>query len=328
MEKREREGSAFPSKHVLSPPPLLLLLQFLLLFVHALEMASPAKIANQKKEKSIFSEEELQVAEILFQLQQTSHHSRSLPFLFWGTKKKRSSIIYSISAFFNGEKSDAAKVDAPSPATPLSFSPSESESKPKQLRRARRRALKKKKSNEQLREVVAELTSQREQLKHEITKVLDYYEKLQAANLALKARRLELFLLRKRGQFDLNSCKSLNAYKERTEQLNPVFEGKQAPELSAEERKAPIVRHTPAVDATTIVGNFRYPQVDIPLLSESGLTLQSNCSYPVLGTNLFADEAARRDFHCKAAIAARARKRRIEINRVKNSTSSKQQRLR
>lgn len=139
---------AFPSKHVLSPPHLLLLLQFLLLFVHALEMASPAKIANQKKEKSIFSEEELQVAEILFQLQQTSNHSRSLPFLFWGTKKKRSSIIFSISAFFNGEKSNAAKVDAPSPATPLSFSPSESESKPKQLRTARRRALKKKKKVE------------------------------------------------------------------------------------------------------------------------------------------------------------------------------------
>ncbi|KAJ8642261.1 hypothetical protein MRB53_018955 [Persea americana] len=297
-------------------------------------MASPAKITNQKKAKSIFSEEELQVAEILFQLQQTSHHSRSLPFLFWGTKKKRSSIIYSISAFFNGEKSDAAKVDAPSPATPLSFSPSESESKPKQLRRARRRAFKRKKSNEQLREVVAELTSQREQLKHEITKVLDYYEKLQAANLALKARRSELFLLRRRGQFDLNSCKSLNAYNERTEQLNPVFEGKQAPiihppsELSAEERKASIVQHTPSVDATTIVGNFRYPQVDIPFLSESGLTLQSNCSYPVLGKNLFAEEAARRDFHCKAAMAAQARKRRIGINRVKNSTASKQQRLR
>lgn len=109
-------------------------------------MASLPKVAKQQKKKkkreSSFTENELQVAEILLDLQETS---RSPPFLFWGSKKKRSCTNYPTSSPCNGEKSVVFKVDASSPATPLSFSPSDIESKPEQSRRVRRRAFKKKK---------------------------------------------------------------------------------------------------------------------------------------------------------------------------------------
>ncbi|XP_058098850.1 uncharacterized protein LOC131243485 [Magnolia sinica] len=277
-----------------------------------------------------FTEDELRVAEILLQLSLFSHQTRSRPFVCWGAKKKRSSIAGGASSPLRNGKETHVKVEASSPATPLSFSPSDADSKPK---RSRRRDFKKKTSKE-LREMEAALYAQQIQLKHEISKVGNYCNKLKALNLLLKAKQNELGSLQTRYQLDLKQSKSLDLLE------TPTAE----PSSHAFEQNQPsIINHQsirPDADPTDkIAKNSEFPYREVhPSLASSGLELglENQCRpVGILDLNLPAKEIASLDFwhlpfHMKnkAAIAAQARKRRIEINRVKSSLIIKQPRFR
>lgn len=265
-----------------------------------------------------FSKKELEVTEILTRLHCLFPPSNNLPFPYWGSKRKRSCIdpSASLSSPRIGNKTHV-EVEASSPTTPLSFSPSDSDSKSKNFRK---RAIKKKTIN-QLKDIVIALSAQGEQLKHEVSKVKGYHEKLRSVNLQLKTRKLEL---EKRVQLDLKSCKSLVISEEPAEQPIFVFEEKQA-------AVKPQLHEPSIIDTTGTAKSFRWPHVEMSFLPESGagLNLKSTrFSHSIPDMNSFADDATTRNSHCKAAIAAQARKRRIEINRVKNSLALKQLRLR
>lgn len=118
----------------------------------------------------------------------------------------------------------------------------------------------------------------------------------------------QLGLYQRREQFDLKSCKDRDFFEEPTEDFNPAFEEKQASiiiqspiihqpcERSADqEKQAPIVHHP-------------YE----PLVFYPG-------SHDINPLN---DEAAKRDIY-KSAIAAQARKRRLQLNRAKSYTALK-----
>ncbi|XXG74984.1 hypothetical protein AAC387_Pa07g3580 [Persea americana] len=256
-------------------------------------MTVTASVESRIQEIS-FTEEELEAAEILMQFSDSNF------MLCWGKKKKRTRVIWS--TFINNR----LKTDLESPVTPPSFSTSDTDSKSKQSRRITR--VFKKKNHTALKETVSELLIIQQQLKHDISKVRDYYEKLKAENLQLKSRQLELGLYQRREQFDLKSCKDRDFFEEPTEDFNPAFEEKQASiiiqspiihqpcERSADqEKQAPIVHHP-------------YE----PLVFYPG-------SHDINPLN---DEAAKRDIY-KSAIAAQARKRRLQLNRAKSYTALK-----
>ncbi|XP_011045085.1 PREDICTED: uncharacterized protein LOC105140094 [Populus euphratica] len=77
---------------------------------------------------------------------------------------------------------------ATSPATPLSFSPSESDERPKRLKRK----VYTKKRREDLLKITSQIIDSNELLRAEIQKVTRYYEHLKARNSLLKARKQEL----------------------------------------------------------------------------------------------------------------------------------------
>ncbi|GLT73146.1 hypothetical protein SLA2020_450240 [Shorea laevis] len=155
--------------------------------------------------------EEIEVAKILVELPQLILESDSRPrFPFsWGVRKKRSvpGIDYTPTQSLPPAKpspptpaAEAAspslpgtvlvaaptkKVDASSPATPLLFSPSESEEKPKP---PKKNYSLKRRRDQQL-QLIEELSQRKELLQKEVENVRSYHNKLKAYNLALKARK-------------------------------------------------------------------------------------------------------------------------------------------
>lgn len=102
---------------------------------------------EQKQSTEDWSEREIEVSEVLIEM----HRScllRRIPFT-WGFKKRRSAIQEATASPFSsqspsrfhggadggGGSSTVVKVQVSSPATPLSFSPTESDEKPKPSRR-------------------------------------------------------------------------------------------------------------------------------------------------------------------------------------------------
>uniref|UniRef100_A0A2C9U161 Uncharacterized protein n=1 Tax=Manihot esculenta TaxID=3983 RepID=A0A2C9U161_MANES len=158
------------------------------------------------------SNDEIEVAEVLLKLHTLiaeSEYGLQLP-LSWGSKRRRSAddshrrvLLPStpfpslhgiggllVSVFDPDKTKTAVKVEASSPATPLSFSPSESDEKPKRLKRKASA----KKTKEQLLEIVEQYTQSNESLTKEIEKSRQKYEELKASNLWLQAKKQELNL--------------------------------------------------------------------------------------------------------------------------------------
>lgn len=96
----------------------------------------------------------------------------------WGRKKKRSAISVNPKA-----------EEASSPATPLSFSPSESDENPTSLFR---RNVSLKRKREHFLKIIQDLTKDNDLLSGEIKNVKCYFEKLKDYNLKLKAKKQEL----------------------------------------------------------------------------------------------------------------------------------------
>ncbi|KAF3616649.1 putative BRCA1-A complex subunit BRE-like [Capsicum annuum] len=147
------------------------------------------------------NEDEFEVANILLDLDNLVIQ-RQFGSLIWGCKKKRSNrcIDFSSSSVCIQQQQGCLKVDdehheidkakikvevVTSPATPLSFSPSESDDKSKH---SSRKSYKRKK-REELMDNIKELSQCREMLRGEVENVRNYYNNLKAYNLKLKARK-------------------------------------------------------------------------------------------------------------------------------------------
>ncbi|KAF7115090.1 hypothetical protein RHSIM_RhsimUnG0065900 [Rhododendron simsii] len=146
---------------------------------------------------TLFGPKEIEVSQILLDIPNLIQHEFPSQFhVIWGGKRKRSAIDSSPSQEEEkrpkeereSEKRPKVMVEASSPTTPFSFSPSESDEKSKLY-------LKKpssKTTREERLEIIEELTQQRELLKGEIESVKSYYNKLKAINFDLKAKKREL----------------------------------------------------------------------------------------------------------------------------------------
>lgn len=132
--------------------------------------------------------DEIEVADILLDLDNLVRE-KQFSSLVWGSKRRRSNRSAYIdsspslqgSSKLNEHEIDKHKVKAEvnSPATPLSFSPSESDEKSKHSR--------KRKTKEELMDTVKQLSQCRELLKGELETVRNYYNNQKAYNLKLKA---------------------------------------------------------------------------------------------------------------------------------------------
>ncbi|KAJ9674952.1 hypothetical protein PVL29_024080 [Vitis rotundifolia] len=154
--------------------------------------------------ESFFDDNELKVSEILIQIPliifQAENRHRLL--VTWGVRKRRSAIdpdLYppsvpsSSSPHLPGtcvgptcnDDDPQAKVEPSSPATPLSFFPSESDGKSKRSKKS----VSSKKKKENLLKMVEDLTHQKELLKMEIENVQQFYNQLKALNSELKTKK-------------------------------------------------------------------------------------------------------------------------------------------
>ncbi|KAK4390792.1 hypothetical protein Sango_2142500 [Sesamum angolense] len=160
------------------------------------------------------TEDEIFVAQILLDLPGMMGLLDSLAGFQWGSKRRRSCLVEDPSSSraplsrspschrtdveIEGRKpqakaeEDAAAAATGSPVSPLHFSPSESDEKPRHtLKKSSKR-----RSKEQYVDMIEELTQRRDLLRGEIENVTKYYNKLNAYNLQLKALKQEV----------LNSC--------------------------------------------------------------------------------------------------------------------------
>ncbi|XP_061373301.1 uncharacterized protein LOC133315652 [Gastrolobium bilobum] len=143
---------------------------------------------KQNTYSSMLTPREIEVLEILAELPTLilkSESSRGFPFT-WGRKRRRSAIRVAPSP----SSPPPLKAEASSPATPLSFSPSESEDKHTLFRRN----VSLKRKREHYLKITEELTKDNNLLHGEIKNVKRYLEKLKDYNLKLKAREKELRL--------------------------------------------------------------------------------------------------------------------------------------
>ncbi|XP_058225476.1 uncharacterized protein LOC131334465 [Rhododendron vialii] len=146
---------------------------------------------------TLFGPNEIEVSQILLDIPNLIQLEFPSQFhVIWGGKRKRSAIDSSPSQEEEkrpkedreSEKRPKVKVEALSPTTPFSFSPSESDEKSKlSLKKPSSRT-----TREERLEIIEELTQRRELLKGEIESVKSYYNKLKAINLDLKAKKREL----------------------------------------------------------------------------------------------------------------------------------------
>ncbi|GAV88628.1 hypothetical protein CFOL_v3_32050 [Cephalotus follicularis] len=219
------------------------------------------------------------------------------------------------------------KVGVSSPATPLSFSPSESEDKSKHSKR--KVSLKRKK--EEWVKIIEDLTRQREVLKGKVDIVKRDHDKLKANNLLLKAKKQELIDGIKRenprvekGIIQVHTGKSLNNLEIQghyqnhqqnihgMDHLQPWIIDQTAHRIDGHQ----VINLKPYITGLGVV-NDNVDPLGIPDLNVSpdeyfGLDLSQPCDLEMTNTMSLS----------RAAMAAQARQRRIQICRFKNSNAS------
>ncbi|KAL6982674.1 hypothetical protein U1Q18_016062 [Sarracenia purpurea var. burkii] len=216
------------------------------------------------------------------------------------------------------------KAEASSPATPLSFSPSESDEKSKHSRKK----ISGKRTREEWLEIIDGLVRRRELLRGEIETVNGYYNKLKASNLELKAKKQELGL--NRGKTQLEIIKSVNLGMELSKSTQ--VENKNHPQiLHYDLHKQPCVSNQRVFGSQENSQNFQDPYNQIsPLLSGLGaVNPTSPLGIPdlnVAAVEIFAMEfpqpldKSRAVLTDNKAKAAEARRRRmVKMKEMKNS---------
>ncbi|XP_049363020.1 uncharacterized protein LOC125827736 [Solanum verrucosum] len=187
-----------------NPLPLLHLL-LLLLLPHPPQNSTRMKNSKQNELCDLFhnpSKDEIEVVEILLDLENLVRE-RQYCSVIWGSKKRRSNrridsssspVVNSSSSIQGSSKIDEneiepkIKAEVTSPATPLSFSPSESDEKSKHSSRKNY----KRKTREELVDKIKQLSQCRESLTGEVENVRNYYNNQKAYNLKLKAMKEEV----------------------------------------------------------------------------------------------------------------------------------------
>ncbi|XP_042007337.1 uncharacterized protein LOC121755953 [Salvia splendens] len=182
------------------------------------------------------TEDEIAVADILLNLKTTMLPlSESLPNCKWGLRRKRSCLVSppSISASSNRIEDRKAPIKAEearttgSPDTPLIFSHSESDDKPKHS--SKKTSKSKSKAREDYLDLIDEETKRKKLLTGEIAKVRKYYNELKETNRRLKAMKQEA----------MAKCGSVKSGEPRGFDLN----------LPAEEESGGVVIYWPLDDA-------------------------------------------------------------------------------
>lgn len=165
------------------------------------------------EDDALLTADEIEVAEILLDLPRRIIESESRRRLFpWGGKRKRSIPGMKTASTTSPPPINnpsppkrpppslprnvlvlalETKSEAPSPASPLAFFPSELEENTKPIKTQKKKSSLKTRKEEQL-HLIKELTQRKELMHKEIEKVRNYYEKLKSYNSALKSRRDEL----------------------------------------------------------------------------------------------------------------------------------------
>ncbi|XP_034674986.1 uncharacterized protein LOC117906138 [Vitis riparia] len=256
--------------------------------------------------ESFFDDNELEVSEILIQIPliifQAENRNRLL--VPWGVRKRRSAIdpdLYqpsvpsSSSPHLPGtcvgptcdDDDPQAKVEPSSPATPLSFSPSETDGKSKRSKKC----VSSKKKKENLLKMVEDLTHQKESLMTEIENVERFYKQLKALNSELKAKKQQLNL-------DTAIAEARVESREQDYHQQPL----------------PLLLHDSA-PASALVANPMGPRVipDLNVSPEETLGPELVASLDLnLSIALNADTT-----QLNRAAAAQARKKRLQIYKVK-----------
>ncbi|KAK6939343.1 hypothetical protein RJ641_028874 [Dillenia turbinata] len=314
----------------------------------------------EAEQSCMFGDDELSVAGILENLPRLivgSDSAHRFPFA-WGSKRRRSTLdsnpaLPSLVKYANhtreqvidreeeeeeegerGRERPINKVEASSPSTPLSFSPSESDDK---LSNSWKKIFKKRKKEEWLK-MIDDLTKRRELLKGEVENVRKFYDILKAENLLLKARREELNLCAKKETPYLETNKSLNLATQFNPQplVKPLSLTSAVPEIPTPQKQKRqrqrrrqqqpqvslffhqqplIINRTAFTPSSEMSNGFQYPFGRIPQqrsLPDLNVSAEEN-----LGIEVAQSFDANR-----AAITAQARKRRlqiIQVNKMKNS---------
>ncbi|XP_043712352.1 uncharacterized protein LOC122661099 isoform X2 [Telopea speciosissima] len=330
-------------------------------------MTVTPKLSKQQKMKrsfsnsSFFDDDEFEAAEILLQLPQLivqEKYGFGSPFSFsWGTKRRRSAADSNplpphlpsspplLSNSFNSSKS-SLKVESSSPVTPLSFSPSESDSKPVMV-------YNRKKTKQEMLEIIQHLGENVRILKQELPKTMAHYEMLKRTNSMLRQMEGELSSCEKQKEHNLNSTPRsitglalekvpLSVPVEATEDKENEDKGEQQEgeeEFPVMNRQAEVVLERLTSGSETMEScSFKEPcelKWVSPVMS-SGIGFVMAKQLSPLGLpdlNFSTEDSLGIDFShyyelSKAAIAAQARKRRIEINRYKSCTASVKPRFR
>lgn len=141
------------------------------------------------------SKDEIEVVNILLDLENLVNENQYCS-VIWGSKKRRSNrridfstrLVNSSSSIQGSSKIEIEiepkiKAEVTSPATPLSFSPSESDEKSKHSSCKSS----KRKTREELMDTIKQLSQCRESLRGEVENVRNYYNNQKAYNLKLKA---------------------------------------------------------------------------------------------------------------------------------------------
>ncbi|KAL2895469.1 hypothetical protein RDABS01_011378 [Bienertia sinuspersici] len=169
-------------------------------------------VEDEDKNTNHYTEDELQVANVLLELRYSikklnpKHKAKaavmcsSYGFEYnWITRKRRSERGKS------PNRKIKAKEQAPSPKTPLSFSPSETDSTPN--KKTTPLLLRKK----ELKKAVKDRVQTQRQLKESIEKVQEYLKTIIAENSALKAKKRELVMGEKGEKQRLKATSSITA---------------------------------------------------------------------------------------------------------------------
>ncbi|KAJ7957871.1 Dihydroxy-acid dehydratase 1 [Quillaja saponaria] len=314
---------------------------------------------NQSIDNS-FSADEIEVAGILLDLPNLISESESLSrnrFSFtWGSKRRRSAIdgspalppllpsSFSVPSPTPVRQDDThggsgvvgptcvadgpikVKSEAPSPATPLSFSPSESDEKSNPMERK----INHKRKSEELLQTIQGLTEHRNLLLGEIENVKRYYGDLKSYNLRLKAKEQELSLVGIKGE---------NPYMEigYSANFNNQEDYHQQQQFPSSVHHHPPLIFNQMSEQSQIFETRPYPSSHLTtsFLSSSGLDMMNSNMGPlgIPDLNVSPCDTGAMDScsqpldpsmgntNLSKVMAAQARQKRIQICRVKNSSS-------
>ncbi|GMH23794.1 hypothetical protein Nepgr_025637 [Nepenthes gracilis] len=296
------------------------------------ESGGGGKAAGDDSVSSFFTDEEIEVAGIMNTLCYFVPKSEfRSPFQFsskWAARRRRSALdsppaLPPARASVKGAspcglEAPPEKVDATSPSTPLSFSPSESDCKSKHSKRRTST----KRTREELLGLVDRLTETRESLKGELQNVSRYYRKLKGYNSQLKSRKQELILctMNKERKVPWEGSEGVNLTAGFTE--SAVSLPLTAVTIRAQQvhpRQVPFLAHQPPFTLNpTVKHEVRFPCGRAPCsIPDLNLTVEEtlvNRAQPFDLSSVSVDVKM-----IRRALAAQARHNRYLINKMKGS---------